>query len=145
MQLTTYSDYSLRLLLYLAAAADHSGTIGEIAAQYGISRNHLVKVAHNLGKLGYIETRRGRQGGLRLARPAPEINLGEVVRAVEPNFHLVECFDAAQNRCVITPVCVLRGVLQEGLDAFFGVLARYSLADLAMNRDELLSHFERSA
>lgn len=136
MQLTQYTDYALRTLIYLAICDDNA-TITEIAERYRISRNHLVKVVHNLGKLGYITTTRGRQGGLRLAYPPSEINMGEVVRRTEPNFHLVECFDASRNQCVITPACRLMGVLGEAFDAFLQVLDQYTLEDMAANREPL--------
>ncbi len=136
MQLTQYTDFALRTLLYLALTSENV-TITEIAERYNISRNHLVKVVHNLGKLGYITTVRGRQGGLRLARSPESINLGEVVRRTEPNFHLVECFDRANDRCILTPGCQLKGVLGKAFKAFTGVLDEYTLADLISNRREL--------
>ncbi|MBI2422441.1 MAG: Rrf2 family transcriptional regulator [Candidatus Hydrogenedentes bacterium] len=136
MQLTRYTDYSLRVLLYLAVM-EGGGTISEIAASYNISRNHLVKVAHQLGKEGYVATTRGRSGGLQLGQDPGGINLGEVVRRVEPNFHLVECFNTAENRCVITPACTLTGVLAQAHRAFFAVLDQYTLKDLLDNKDEL--------
>jgi len=136
MQLTQYTDYALRTLLYLAVT-EKNATITEIAERYSISRNHLVKVVHNLGKLGYITTIRGRQGGLRLARAPEHINLGEVVRRTEPNFHLVECFDRASDRCILTPGCQLKGVLGKAMGAFLNVLDEYTLADLLGNRSEL--------
>ena len=136
MQLTLYSDYALRTLIYLALW-DDSATISEIADQYQISRNHLVKVVHNLGKLGYITTVRGRHGGLRLAMPPDRINIGEVVRKTEPNFNLVECFDRQNNQCVITPACRLKGVLGEALRAFTTVLDQYTLADMTSNGEAL--------
>lgn len=136
MQLTQYTDYALRTLLYLAVTEENA-TITEIADRYNISRNHLVKVVHNLGKLGYITTIRGRQGGLRLARTPESIRLGEVVRKTEPNFHLVECFDRVNDRCVITPGCQLKGVLGKAFKAFSDVLDEYTLADLTANKKEL--------
>jgi Rrf2 family nitric oxide-sensitive transcriptional repressor len=136
MQLTQYSDYALRTLIYLAIRDDNV-TITEIAEDYKISRNHLVKVVHNLGKLGYITTLRGRNGGLRLAMPPEAINIGEVVRRTEPNFNLVECFDRENNACVITPACRLMGVLGEAFRAFTTVLDQYTLADMTVNADEL--------
>lgn len=136
MQLTQYTDYALRTLLYLAITEENA-TITEIADRYKISRNHLVKVVHNLGKLGYITTIRGRQGGLRLARKPEEINLGDVVRRTEPNFFLVECFDRANDQCIITPGCQLKGVLGKAFKAFMGVLDEYTLADMVGNRREL--------
>ena len=136
MQLTLYSDYALRTLIYLAINDDNV-TIADIAEDYKISRNHLVKVVHNLGKLGYITTTRGRHGGLRLAMRPEEINIGEVVRRTEPNFTLVECFDRKTNQCVITPACKLIGVLGEAFRAFNEVLNRYTLADMTTNADAL--------
>jgi Rrf2 family nitric oxide-sensitive transcriptional repressor len=132
MQLTLYTDYSLRVLVYLAVAG-RSVTVSEVAERYGISRNHLVKVAHHLGKVGYVHTERGRHGGIRLARPAEAINLGQVVRDTEPNFNLVECFDMAENQCVLAPACQLKRVLVEAERAFMASLDRYSLADVAGN------------
>tara|TARA_R110001592_G_scaffold133910_1_gene349386 strand:+ start:1361 stop:1807 length:447 start_codon:yes stop_codon:yes gene_type:complete len=136
MQLTQYSDYALRTLIYLSVC-DRNVTITEISARYNISRNHLVKVVHNLGKLGYITTIRGRQGGMRLARAPEQINLGEVIRNTEPNFNIVECFDRESNRCVISPACRLKGVLMEAFTAFCEVLDSYTLADMTKNGDEL--------
>ncbi|MCF6284861.1 MAG: Rrf2 family transcriptional regulator [Candidatus Hydrogenedentes bacterium] len=136
MQLTQYSDYAFRTLIYLAISTENA-TITEIAEHYQISRNHLVKVVHNLGKLGYITTTRGRQGGLRLAMPPEQINIGEVVRKTEPNFNLVECFDREKNQCVITPACKLMGILGEAFQAFTDVLDQYTLADMTTNRDDL--------
>lgn len=137
MQLTVYSDYSLRVLIYLALVGSGTTTISEIAERYGISRNHLVKVAHNLGKLGYLETTRGRTGGVRLAMEQQEICLGKVVRDVEPNFALVECFTPEKSSCPIQEVCGLRAVLREAQEAFFEVLDRYTLSDLVANRNAL--------
>lgn len=141
MKLTLYTDYALRVLLYLSVHEE--ATISEIAEIYKISRPHVVKIVHNLGKLEYIETQRGRQGGIRLARKPELINLGEVVRAVEPNFHMVECFDGGGKGCVITPVCKLKGVLGQALNGFFSVLDGYSLADLTVNQAELLRELKR--
>lgn len=136
MQLTQYTDYALRTLVFLAVSDDNV-TITEIAESYRISRNHLVKVVHNLGKLGYITTTRGRQGGLRLAYPPAEINIGEVVRRTEPNFHLVECFNSERNGCVITPACRLMVTLDDAFRAFLAVLDQYTLEDITDNRKQL--------
>ena len=131
MRLTMYTDYSLRLLMYLALKPGSLATIQEVAESYGISRNHLMKVAHELGRAGFVETVRGRGGGLRLKRGADRIVVGEVVRATEDDFRLVECFDPARNSCRITGPCRLRGVLREALEAYLAVLDRFTLADLA--------------
>ena len=131
MKLTFYSDYSLRLLMYVSLKRDGLVTIQEVADAYGISKNHLMKVAFELGRKGFLETVRGRGGGLRLARPPEKIGVGEVVRAMEEDFTMVECFDPKANQCVITGPCRLRGALSRALKAYFAVLDEYTLADLA--------------
>lgn len=131
MRLTKYSDGALRALIYLGLQADAPpARITDIARRMGISEDHLAKVIARLSQLGFVETLRGRDGGVRLARPASEIIVGEVIRATEDNLNLVECFDAESNRCPIAPACQLGGVLDEALTAFFAVLDRYTLADL---------------
>lgn len=130
MRLTAYTDYSLRVLMYLAVHPERRPTIAEVAASYRASKNHLMKVAFELGRAGYVETVRGKNGGLRLARPAAEIVLGEVVRRTEPDLALAPCLDRG-GRCVITPACQLRVALQQGAEAFLAVLDGYTLADLA--------------
>jgi Rrf2 family nitric oxide-sensitive transcriptional repressor len=139
VQLTRYSDYSLRVLIYLALAPERLVTIEEIARSYGISKAHLMKVVHQLGLRGYVETVRGRRGGLRLARPPEAIGVGDVVRASEASFDLVECFDPASSRCAIQPACGLRSVLGEALGAFLEVLDRYTLVDLVARRRKSLA------
>lgn len=133
MRLTTYTDYAFRALIFLALRGDETSTIQEIADHYGISRNHLMKVVHQLGQLGLVETTRGRGGGLRLGKPATEIRLGDVVRQTEEDMTLVECFNASDNRCLITRVCRLKGILGDALRAYLSVLDGYTLADLAAN------------
>jgi len=130
MRLTSYTDYCLRVLIYLAAHPEGRATIAEIAQSYGISENHLVKVVHFLGKAGFLTNVRGRGGGLTLARPATKINIGAVVRAAEGPAVPAACFDRAAPRCSIAPACRLRGILGEAVDAFYGVLDGYTLADL---------------
>jgi Rrf2 family nitric oxide-sensitive transcriptional repressor len=137
MRLTRYTDYAMRVLLYLGAQPEKVCSISEIARAYGISQNHLMKVAHDLGKAGYIEGVRGRSGGIRLAKPADEINVGDVVRQTEEGFELVEC-----STCVIAPACGLTGVLDEALAAFMAVLDHYTLADLLKKRSKLMRLFE---
>jgi Rrf2 family nitric oxide-sensitive transcriptional repressor len=131
MQLTKFSDYALRVLMYAHAAGDRRVTIEEMAASYRISRAHLMKVVNALTRAGYLTAVRGRSGGLTLARPAETIRLGEVIRSTEPDFALVECF-ATGNRCVITGCCRLPGVLSEALAAFLETLDRHTLADIAL-------------
>jgi Rrf2 family transcriptional regulator, nitric oxide-sensitive transcriptional repressor len=126
-----YTDYSLRVLLYLASRENETVTITELADFYKISRNHLVKVVHNLGLNGYILTTRGRHGGIRLARPANEIQVGEVVRATEPDFDLLECFNPATDRCVISRSCSLKSILFSAQSGFLEILDKYTLADIA--------------
>ena len=137
MRLTVYTDYSLRVLMYVALHPERRPTIGEIAASYGISKNHVMKVVYQLGLAGYVETVRGQSGGMRLAKPPQDIILGEVVRRTEPDLALVPCFAAAEAACVITPACKLRHVLHEARAAFLAVLDDYSLADLVENREIL--------
>ncbi|ABS64297.1 transcriptional regulator, BadM/Rrf2 family [Parvibaculum lavamentivorans DS-1] len=130
MRLTLHTDYALRLLTYLALKPDEIATISEVAESYSISRNHLTKVAHELGRAGFVETLRGRGGGLRLARAAGKIGIGDVVRAMEEDFCIVECFAAETDRCRIGPACRLKRVLKQALDAWLAVLDDTTLADL---------------
>lgn len=135
MRLTMYTDFSLRVLIYLGTKKRNElSTIQEISTAYGISKNHLMKVTYELGKLGYIETIRGRGGGIRLAMEPENINIGQVVRNTEDDFHLVECFDCHSNSCVITPVCGLKGALNRALQAYFKVLDEYTLADFLLQK-----------
>jgi len=129
MRLTLYTDYSLRVLLYLAYKKDQMVTISELADFYKVSRNHLVKVVHNLGIQGYIITTRGKNGGLRLARAADKIVIGDVVRKMEPDFELLECFNAETDHCVITRSCALKSVLFSARDNFLNQLDQYTVAD----------------
>ncbi len=137
MRLTVYTDFSLRVLMYVALQPERLPTIAEIAASYGISKNHLMKVVYQLGLAGYVETVRGKNGGLRLALRPEEIILGAVVRRTEPDMALVPCFDPVNGACAITPACKLRRALHEARAAFLKVLDDYSLADLVENRDAL--------
>jgi len=137
MRLTVYTDYALRVLMYLAVNDGARPTIAEIAASYGISRNHLMKVVYDLGVAGDIETVRGKGGGMRLARSPETIVLGEVVRRTEPDLDLVPCFDPANAVCAITPACRLRSALHQARAAFLQVLDSYTLADLVENRAAL--------
>ena len=129
MRLSTFSDYSLRVLMYLGVQTDRLTTISEIAATHEISENHLMKVVHQLGRSGYIETVRGKGGGMRLARAPKHIVLGEVIRQTEGDIAMVECFTDSAS-CRLQSACLLRGILGEALSAMFLVLDGYTLADL---------------
>ncbi|ARI75544.1 Rrf2 family transcriptional regulator [Halobacillus mangrovi] len=138
MRLKKYTDYALRVLIF--TASKKQGTLAnkkEISEVFNISENHLGKIIHELNKLGLIDTIRGRSGGIRLAKPAAEINVGQVVRAMEDDFHLLECFDRKTNYCVITPACKLKHVLNDALMAFLEVVDQYTLEDLLTNQEEL--------
>lgn len=139
MRLTAYTDYALRVLMHLALRKDELVRIAEIAESFDISHNHLTKVVHDLGARGYLATVRGRNGGIRLARPAAEIAVGEVVRNLEPDFRLVECFEPDTSDCRIEPACVLRGALTDALTAFLGRLDEVTLAQLVRPRAKLRS------
>lgn len=137
MKLSGFTDYSLRVLIYLATHPERRTTISEIATSFDISENHLIKVVHFLGKRGWVTTVRGKGGGLTLALPPEQVNVGRVVRDTEGAAVPAECFNADGGRCVIGPCCRLKGVLAEAVDAFHAVLDRYTLADLARNRRSL--------
>jgi len=132
LNLTLHTDYSLRILLYLAEHDNCPVSTREISEAYGISRTHLVRVVQTLQSNGFVHAATGRKGGITLGRDPKEINIGEVVRKTEPNFRIVECFDPKHNTCLIVPVCSLRGVLDEALKTFFRTLESYTLADLVM-------------
>lgn len=137
MRLSAFSDYNLRVLMYLGVQKDRLATIAEIAAAYDISKSHLMKVVHQLGRSGYIETVRGKGGGLRLAREAKEIVVGEVIRHAESDFALAECF-ADNSACRIQGACCLPAILSEALKAMFLVLDSYTLADLLQSPGGLM-------
>jgi len=132
MRLTLHTDYALRMLMVLALEPGRPLTIEDIAKRHGISRNHLMKVAQTLVQAGFVESLRGRGGGLRLAREPASLKLGDIVRATEDGFSLVECF-GSDNTCVVSPACRLRSPLEEALAAFLAVLDRYTIADLVKN------------
>ncbi|WP_375768483.1 Rrf2 family transcriptional regulator [Archangium gephyra] len=141
MHLTLHADYALRVLLYLAANPDRVISTGEVSDAYGISKHHLVRVVQGLGRHGFVEVRPGRSGGVVLARPPAEISVGQVVRDMEPDFHIVECFDPATNTCPITPACGLIGVLNEATRAFLATLDKYTLEDLVRRSPRKLSNY----
>jgi len=130
MRLTNFTDYCLRVLTYVGLKDGELATIDELAERYGINRNHVVKVVFRLGQLGYLETIRGKGGGVRLAKDPAEVNLATLVRQTEDNLAIVECFREEGCGCVIEPACVLRRALHEALEAFLATLGRYTLADL---------------
>jgi Rrf2 family nitric oxide-sensitive transcriptional repressor len=138
MQLTQFSNYAMRTLMYCALRRGGLCRVREIAEAYGVSEHHLMKVVQVLGHIGVVETVRGRGGGIRLAREPHEIVVGEVVRATEGKLHLVECFDEATSTCPLTPACRFRQALHRALDAFFLVLDGYTLADMVATPGPLI-------
>ncbi|WP_312784243.1 Rrf2 family transcriptional regulator [Brevundimonas sp.] len=140
MRLTRYTDYAMRVLLYLAARQDRLCSIAEIAGAYGISQNHLMKVVSDLAGAGYLVSVRGRSGGVRLARAPSEINIGAVVRHTEDGFDLVDC-----GSCIIAPACGLTGALAQALAAFMKVLDGYTLENLMNKRLDMSGLFDAAA
>ncbi len=147
MRLTSFTDYSLRVLIYLANAREGRSTIGEIARAFAISEDHVMKVVHLLGQAGVLLNRRGRGGGVELARPAGKINVGEIVRLTEHQALLAECFDRKTNGCALAGGCTLQDALARALDAFYSVLDTYSVADLQIRPRQFarLTRASRSA
>lgn len=136
MRLTLFTDYSMRVLLYLGSRPERLCSIGEVARGYGVSQSHLMKVVNELARSGYVESVRGRFGGIRLGRPPTEINIGAMVRHTEDGFDLVDC-----GSCIIAPACGLTGVVQQAMGAFLSVLDGYTLADLLETRTEMANLF----
>ncbi len=145
MQLSKFTDYSLRVLIYTAACRPNKTSISELAGVYGISRNHLVKVVNQLANLGYLDTTRGRGGGVLLGLPAEEIVIGDVIEAVEPGFDMAECFKLGQNHCRLTPVCRLKGIMNDAKSAFLREFSRYTLADLVEQPEAIIETLEAGA
>jgi Rrf2 family nitric oxide-sensitive transcriptional repressor len=139
MQLTSFTDYGLRSLMYLAARPEDLCSVREIADHYGISRNHLVKVVHRLAQLGYIASSKGRGGGLRLAQPPESLKLGDLVQKLEPNMHLVECFNRETNQCNVVSQCRLKHMLFAASAAFIDALNQHSLADCVQDPQAFLA------
>lgn len=137
MKLTSFTDYSLRVLIYLAAQPKQRATIAEISRSFDVSENHLIKVVHFLGKCGWLTNIRGKGGGLELAMPPELVGIGKVIRQTEGAAVVAECFSADSNKCSLTGICRLQGVLGEAVGAFYAVLDHYSLADLVNNRQAL--------
>ena len=130
MRLSEYTDYTLRVLMYCATHRHRLVTIGELAEQHGLSKNHLMKVVNDLARRGLLETTRGRGGGLRLVAEPDTIRIGDVVRATETDFRLVECFDAATNACTLSPACRLKHLFNDALSGYFKALDGATLADM---------------
>lgn len=141
MRLSVQTDYALRTLMFLAVKQGHH-SIADIAGAYGISKNHLMKVAQRLAAEGFVESVRGRSGGLKLALPANKLNIGAIVRILEDTGTFVECFDAATNNCVVTPACGLRHVLAGALEAFLRHLDQFSVADLVPDAESFQSRVD---
>ena len=131
MRLAEYTDYTLRVLMYCAARPQQLVTIGELAEHHAVSKNHLMKIVNDLARQGVLETTRGRGGGLRLLKHPATIRVGDVVRASETDFRLVECFDAGTNLCTLSPSCRLKQVFDAALRAYFTELDAATLADIA--------------
>lgn len=144
MKLTSFTDYSLRVLIYLAAEPERRATVAEIASAFTIKENHLTKVVHFLGQQGWLATVRGKGGGISLALPADQIPVGAVVRQTEGADLPAECFDHDSNTCSLARVCRLRGALKEAADAFHAVLDRYTVEDLVHNRRALVTLMTRA-
>lgn len=130
MRLTAHTDYALRVLIYLGLQPDRMATIREISDRYELSRDHLMKIAQKLSNAGFIETVRGKNGGIRLGREPATVVVGDIVRTMEGRMDLVECHGHSEKLCLIAPVCLLQDVMHEALEAFLVVLDRYTLADL---------------
>ncbi|MFA7267954.1 MAG: Rrf2 family transcriptional regulator [Sterolibacterium sp.] len=144
MRLTTFSDYTLRVLMYLAIDRTTLATIPDIAAAYGISENHLMKVVHRLARAGIVESTRGKGGGIRLALPPEEIRIGKIVKMSEGEAPIVECLGEQESACCIATSCRLSGVLVSAFEALYAKLDEYTLADLAANRRVLNQVLQRT-
>ncbi|MEL6264353.1 MAG: Rrf2 family transcriptional regulator [Pseudomonadota bacterium] len=139
MKLTAYSNYALRCLQLAALKAPALIRVDDVVRVHGLARPHIVKIVHELGRAGLVETQRGRGGGFRLARPAADIVIGDVVRLTEGPLELVECFNPTTNTCPLIGICKLSRALQEATRAFMAVLDDLTVADIATNRDQLLA------
>ena len=139
MHLTQFSDYGLRLVIYLGCHPQRAVAVDEVSRAFGISRHHLVRVVQTLTAVGVVETQRGRGGGMKLAKAPSEINVGWLVKRTEPHFNIVECFDSVSNTCPIAPACTLKHALFRAQKAFLEVLDEYNLEQLLTRRSELNS------
>ena len=134
MRLSLFTDYSIRVLMYTAITEDRYVTTKEICDYYQISYHHLVKVVHKLGSVGFLTSRQGKNGGFQLATRASDLKLGQIVRAMEPDLHLVECFDATQNKCVVSSFCTVKKHLSDATTAFLKSLDGISLEDVVRDQ-----------
>lgn len=143
MKLTSYADYSLRVLIFLSLNHERLCTSSEISETYMISRNHLAKIIHQLSRLGFIKSYKGASGGIRLAKEPKDINVGLLIKEIEPDFNIVDCFvgDKSKSPCRLTPHCKLKSIMNESLSLFIKNLEKYTLEDIVENREELLSLF----
>lgn len=144
MRLTTFSDYTLRVLMYLALDQSKLATIPEIAAAYDISENHLMKVVHQLARSGVVESVRGKGGGIRLASPPEQIRLGKIIRTSEGEAPIVECMGEQESSCCIAPACQLNGILARAFDTLYATLDEYTLADLMGKQRSLIRLLKRT-
>ncbi len=137
MRLNQASDFALRVLVFVASNGSKLSKIDDISTRYHISRAHLMKIVNKLARSGLLETVRGRNGGLRLSMSPQDMRIGDVVRAIEEDFALVECMGGRKNKCIITPACQLTGIFAEALQEFMNVLDKYTLADVTQNKNAL--------
>lgn len=137
MRLTTHTDYALRVLIYLGLQEQNLVTIQEVSDRYGISKNHLMKIVHELSQAGFIESVRGKNGGIRLGHPAEEISVGDIVRLMEEDMAVVECMRTDKSDCLLTQICILKEAVQKALAEFLSTLDEYTLADLLAQPDQL--------
>lgn len=145
MQLTSYTDYAFRTLIALACVAPEKLTAGEISESYGISLNHLLKVVQKLADLGYVETTRGKSGGVRLLADPSALTLGEVVRGMEPELGVVACLRTGEQPCVIAPACRLKSILIQATDQFLATLDEHTLADVSASKPRIARLLKLSA
>ncbi|MBB1318463.1 Rrf2 family transcriptional regulator [Shewanella sp. SR43-4] len=138
MQLTRYTDFGIRILMYLAVQSERETLfrIAEVTSVFDLSSNHVAKIIHQLGKMGYLQTVRGKSGGFRLAKPADEVLIGQLVRDLE---HSLAPIDCESPYCRFTPICRLKGVLAQAVSAYLVVLDQYTLADIVANKSEILA------
>ena len=138
MRITNFADYSLRVLIYLAAKQERS-SIAEVSKAFGISENHLAKIVHKLSTLGYVHSIRGKHGGIELGVDPAKINLGKIIVDLEPDFDIAECFNKDRDVCIISPACRLKTYFNKAKKAFLATLGRYTLANVIKNKSELVS------